>query len=202
MVCGCACRTLQQTGHMVNLHTGGGGRLMSSSYSHLCEGSKYAESVYRLCAQTLRMPTHVALPDASCMLQEEAVTQVPLKRPDGDTELENAGHNFTVPNCPQCGGILKPGVVFFGGSVPAVVANQATQLAAECDAILIAGSSISTFSVFRLVRAAKDAGKPVAAINIGSMRADPLLSFKVPHLAGEVMMRLATHPSLLVPRSG
>ena len=38
----------------------------------------------------------------------------PVRRPDGDVELRDAGHGFHVPACPKCGGTLKPDVVFFG----------------------------------------------------------------------------------------
>lgn len=84
--------------------------------------------------------------------------------------------------------------------MPPPVASRAAQLASECDAMLIVGSSVSTFSVFRLVKAARDAGKTIAAINVGDMRADSLLDWKVEALAGEVMMRLANQDSLLIPR--
>src|SRR6266851_3354870 len=39
-------------------------------------------------------------------------------RPDGDAEVEADFSTFRVPDCPCCGGILKPAVVFFGENVP------------------------------------------------------------------------------------
>lgn len=45
--------------------------------------------------------------------------QVPLRRPDGDVELVDAGVGFQLASCGVCGGdLLKPDVVFFGDSVP------------------------------------------------------------------------------------
>src|SRR5262249_50803704 len=39
--------------------------------------------------------------------------------PDGDADLEDADFSsFVVPACEDCGGILKPDVVFFGENVP------------------------------------------------------------------------------------
>ncbi len=47
-------------------------------------------------------------------------------RPDGDTELRISSETFQVPPCPRCGtGILKPTLVFFGGSVPEPVVEAA-----------------------------------------------------------------------------
>lgn len=43
---------------------------------------------------------------------------IPVRRPDGDVELQDAGRGFVVPPCPRCGGILKPDVTFFGDAIP------------------------------------------------------------------------------------
>jgi NAD+-dependent protein deacetylase sirtuin 4 len=132
---------------------------------------------------------------------QEEDEHIPVRRPDGDIELVDAGENFSIPACPSCRGILKPAVVFFGGSVPPRVVQQATELAAECDSALIVGTSVSTLSVFKHVLSIAEQGKPLAAINVGKMRADGLLEFKVAARAGEALMRLATLPTLLLPRS-
>src|SRR4051794_34631116 len=39
-------------------------------------------------------------------------------RPDGDVELDDTG-DFVLAGCTECGGVLKPHVVFFGENVPA-----------------------------------------------------------------------------------
>src|SRR5215469_10146048 len=39
--------------------------------------------------------------------------------PDGDADLDRLDFSgFEVPECPSCGGLLKPDVVFYGESVP------------------------------------------------------------------------------------
>ena len=38
-------------------------------------------------------------------------------RPDGDVDLDATG-DFVVADCLDCGGVLKPDVVFFGENVP------------------------------------------------------------------------------------
>ena len=45
--------------------------------------------------------------------------------PDGDADLELDFSQFEVIDCPQCGGILKPDVVFFGDNVPKTRVEQA-----------------------------------------------------------------------------
>src|SRR5690606_28089954 len=99
--------------------------------------------------------------------------------PDGDADVENVDFSaFDVPSC-ACGGILKPDVVFFGESVPRVRVTAAMEALARADAMLVVGSSLMVFSGFRFARAAAEAGKPIAALNIGRTRADPLLALKV-----------------------
>ncbi len=86
---------------------------------------------------------------------------------------------FNVPDCPHCGGMLKPDVVFFGENVPRDRVDLAMQALDRADAMLIVGSSLMVYSGYRFAHAAAKAGKPIAAVNQGRTRADPLLTLKV-----------------------
>lgn len=100
--------------------------------------------------------------------------------PDGDADLE--GHDFArfdVPACPSCGGIVKPDVVFFGENVPRERVEAAGRACLTADAVLVVGSSLMVFSGYRFVAAAAKAGKPIATVNLGVTRADPLVTLKV-----------------------
>jgi NAD-dependent SIR2 family protein deacetylase len=62
------------------------------------------------------------------------------------------------------------------------------------DAVLVVGSTLMVRSGYRLCEAAHAAGKPIAAINIGRTRADPLLSLKLEEDCGSALAALAaTH---------
>lgn len=103
-----------------------------------------------------------------------------MEAPDGDADLEHtAFETFDVPPCENCGGVLKPDVVFFGEGVPAPRVERAMAGVAIADAVLVVGSSLMVYSGYRFVRAAADAGKPVAAINLGRTRSDDLLTLKI-----------------------
>lgn len=103
-----------------------------------------------------------------------------LDAPDGDADLEGLDFaRFDVPPCADCGGILKPDVVFFGENVPRERVEQASRHLDAADAMLVVGSSLMVYSGYRFVRAAAAAGKPVAALNLGRTRADDLLALKV-----------------------
>jgi NAD-dependent protein deacetylase/lipoamidase sirtuin 4 len=95
--------------------------------------------------------------------------------PDGDADLpaERVAH-FRLVACRACAGTLKPEVVFFGGSVPAPVLASAWKLFSEATMLLVVGSSLAVFSGFRFARRASELGLPMAVVNLGPTRADPL----------------------------
>jgi len=101
--------------------------------------------------------------------------------PDGDAELDQINFDqFKVPNCDQCGGILKPDVVFFGEAVPGERVKQAYATISQADALLVVGSSLMVYSGYRFCRAALEQNKPVAIINQGRTRIDdqPVVKFE------------------------
>lgn len=97
-------------------------------------------------------------------------------RPDGDVELpQPAVDSFRIAPCERCGSSYqKPCVVWFGGNVPAKTVEAAKLIAERASAALVLGSTLSTFSAFRLVRAVAEKGKPVGIVNLGATRADAL----------------------------
>jgi NAD-dependent SIR2 family protein deacetylase len=119
--------------------------------------------------------------------------------PDGDALLEDVDfETFRVPACACCGGRLKPAVVFFGETVPKDRVALAYGSLRRAEAVLVIGSSLMVYSGFRFCRAAAEQGKPIAAINQGRTRADPLLRLKVDAecsaTLGALLERLGSNP--------
>jgi NAD-dependent SIR2 family protein deacetylase len=109
--------------------------------------------------------------------------------PDGDADLHDADFGaFEVPCCDACGGVLKPDVVFYGESVPRETTAAAFDAVQSADGVLAVGSSLMTWSSFRLVRAAAQRGIPVVAVNRGRTRADDLFAFKCDGDCGELLI--------------
>jgi NAD-dependent SIR2 family protein deacetylase len=115
-------------------------------------------------------------------------------RPDGDVELDDTS-SFVVPGCTDCGGVLKPDVVFFGENVPAARVERCysavDDLAARGGALLVAGSSLTVMSGFRFVRRAARAGTPVVIVNRGATRGDELATHKLEAGCSEFLTALA-----------
>lgn len=113
--------------------------------------------------------------------------------PDGDAELSDAAlAGFRTPSCLRCGGLLRPDVVFFGENVPRQLVEEALARVEEADALLVLGSSLQVFSGLRFVRHAAGRGQPIAIVNRGETRGDPLARFRIDAALGELLPALAT----------
>lgn len=100
--------------------------------------------------------------------------------PDGDAHLVSGDiDRFVVPPCTQCGGMIKPDVVFFGEAVPKDRVAAGSDAVSNADALLVVGSSLQVFSGFRFVRQAHALRKPVAILNRGVTRADDLATLRL-----------------------
>ncbi len=122
------------------------------------------------------------------------------KRPDGDVQLDDSAIDefalpARVPGCRSseevdertCGGHLKPSVVFFGGTIARDVQDRALHLASTCDTLLVLGTTLSTHSGLRLVRAAADQpATRIVLVNFGPTRADALLAALGPTRARKI----------------
>ncbi len=119
---------------------------------------------------------------------------------DGDADLtEGVEDGFRVEECPDCGGLWKPDVVFFGENVPGERLAEAWRMFGEAEALLVVGSSLAVFSGYRFpLRAAKE-GVPIGIVNLGPTRADELATVRVEGRAGEVLPALAAELRPLSP---
>ncbi|KAJ7576998.1 DHS-like NAD/FAD-binding domain-containing protein [Mycena floridula] len=119
----------------------------------------------------------------------------PRTNPDGDVALEGVSYDdFVVPDCPECFTVdhkncnHKPEVIFFGESISASVKDQSFLDVQTCDRLLIVGTTLATYSAFRLVKHALELKKPVLMINIGPSRADALPEVeKIEVTTGEIL---------------
>ncbi|AKJ67669.1 NAD-dependent deacetylase [Pandoraea thiooxydans] len=122
---------------------------------------------------------------------ERAAARSAEPAPDGDADLEVENfETFRIPTCRNCGGMLKPDVVFFGENVPLERVDAARRALEQADALLVVGSSLMVFSGYRFCVLASQWGKPIAAVNLGHTRADPLLSLKVRQPCSEALTGL------------
>jgi NAD-dependent SIR2 family protein deacetylase len=182
-----ALASLEQRGRIELLATQNVDRL------HHLAGSKNVVDLHgRLdVVRCMRCPHHLAREQMQSDLQQANPRWSALSAPDapdGDADLERCDFSqFQVPPCPRCGGILKPNVVFFGEIVPPDRVTRCMHAVVQCDAMLVLGSSLMVWSGYRFVQAAAEAGKPIAAVNLGMTRADELFELKVAQSCGDAL---------------
>jgi len=103
----------------------------------------------------------------------------PRTNPDGDVALDEVSYDdFVVPDCPSCllinqsNHIHKPEVIFFGESIPQDIRERSLSDIEKCDRLFIVGTTLATYSAFRLLKHAVELHKPVLLLNVGPSRAD------------------------------
>ncbi|MGO0575186.1 Sir2 family NAD-dependent protein deacetylase [Ornithinimicrobium panacihumi] len=114
-------------------------------------------------------------------------------QPDGDVILPaDLVESFRAPRCLVCGNDrLKPDVVFFGGSVPKALVEQAFELVDGARLLLVLGSSLQVMSGYRFVRRAARNGIPVAVVTRGGTRGTAETTLQLDNLLVDVLPRLA-----------
>ncbi len=131
-------------------------------------------------ARTPRTELDERLRAANGDLDELDATRAP-STPDGDVELpDERVAEFHLVGCERCGSdLLKPDVVFFGENVPRPRVERCYELVAGASCLLVLGSSLTVMSGLRFVHRARDLGIPVAIVNRGVTRGDPLAEVKL-----------------------
>lgn len=122
--------------------------------------------------------------------------------PDGDVDLGGAVNysTFDYPSCPRClsnppilkngekgkvevdgrgawlpsssAGVLKPAVIMFGESISDTVKTAAEDAVINARNLLVIGSSLATYSAWRLAKKALELGTPIGILNMGGVRGE------------------------------
>ncbi|XP_053986416.1 NAD-dependent protein deacylase Sirt4-like isoform X1 [Hylaeus volcanicus] len=146
-----------------------------------------------MCLNCDRRICRYSLQDILDRLNPNMTATSQMIRPDGDVDLsQEQVEEFVVPSCEACGGVLKPDIIFFGDNVPRQIVESVKYNVEHSDSLLILGSTLTTFSGYRIALQASNAGKPIAILNIGKTRADDLAKIKVEGRCGDVLSRIST----------
>jgi NAD-dependent protein deacetylase/lipoamidase len=99
-----------------------------------------------------------------------------------ETLLEQLAER-SVPLCPQCRAVLKPGVTLFGELLPPAALERATELARMATLLLVVGSSLEVWPVAGLPLEARS----FAIVNRGPTALDHRAALKIDASAGETL---------------
>ena len=94
------------------------------------------------------------------------------------------------PRCPLCGERIRPGVVWFGESLPMDNWNQAVTASLHCDLMLIVGTSGLVWPAADLPYKADSAGACVVQINPTITSFNGIATFNLCGKAGDILPKL------------
>ena len=110
--------------------------------------------------------------------------------------LHVGDHSIDVPVCPDCGGHLRPGVVWFGEAIPERALNESCAAAADCDVYLSVGTSSLVYPAAGLADLAKQSGAMVVEINPNPTTHASQFDFALAGNSGVVLPELVESLSL------
>ncbi len=134
---------------------------------------------------------HGSLHHPRCFICEE-----PYVYPETETNCAaQAGfshHESRIepPRCQLCGERIRPGVVWFGETLPQTVWQKASEACQHCDLLLIVGTSGLVWPAANLPYQADKAGIRIAQINPTVTSFNSVASFNLSGKAGEVLPEL------------
>ena len=92
-----------------------------------------------------------------------------------------------VPVCPDCGGFVRPGVVWFGEAIPQAALEAAMQAAERCDVFFSVGTSAQVWPAAGLAASAQRSGAIAVEVNPATTDLSGASDYRLPHPAGEVL---------------
>lgn len=95
-----------------------------------------------------------------------------------------------LPACDVCGGLMRPGVVWFGEAIDPDVMRASVDAVLDCDLLLVIGTSGLVYPAAGLARAAKEAGAAVAEFNLEEGGVSAWVDHFVPGSADATLPRL------------
>lgn len=95
-----------------------------------------------------------------------------------------------LPACKACGGLTRPGVVWFGESLPQGAMEAAAEHTMQSDVLLVIGTAGAVYPAAGLVSIAERAGARVIVINLDPMQQDGLAHHVLRGKAGQILPAL------------
>jgi len=105
---------------------------------------------------------------------------------NGIVEAEDA----PLPQCPGCGGLPRPAIVWFGEQLDVHLLEQAFDVAKHCDAMIVIGTSGQVQPAAMLPILARQSGAMVVEINLEPTPLTEYANYSLYAPAGELLPRL------------
>ncbi len=97
-----------------------------------------------------------------------------------------------VPTCNNCGGLIRPDVVWFGEALPADTFRTANIKASNCDICFVIGTSALVYPAAHIPEKAKRTGAFIVEINIEKTNLSEIADITLIGKSGEILPELLT----------
>ena len=114
----------------------------------------------------------------------------PFDYPPGIPEEPEGGRRLEPPRCVHCGEYIRPGVVWFGESLPEKAWQAAQQAAHYCDLLFSIGTSSLVWPAAQLPETAARNGAAIVQINPEPTALDRTARFNLRGKAGDILPAL------------
>lgn len=108
----------------------------------------------------------------------------------GEGRAVDATRLETLPHCRECGGLLRPDVVWFGEMLPVRAVEAAFGAAAEAEACLVIGTMGAVYPAAGVAHAAKATGASVIVVDPGLTELDGIADIRLTGTAGDVVPQI------------
>ena len=114
----------------------------------------------------------------------------PYRHPEVPPDLPADGARIDPPRCEACGALIRPGVVWFGESLPAIEWECAVEAAKQCDVFLCCGTSSLVHPAASLIDMAIGVGATTVQVNPNITAYDTSVTVAVRGPAGIALPRI------------
>jgi len=97
---------------------------------------------------------------------------------------------LSLPPCCECGGMARPGVVWFGESLPTEIWSSAERATLHCDVFLVIGTSAAVYPAAGLIPLAKSSGARIIEVNTETTEISSNVDCTLIGPAGELLPQL------------
>jgi NAD-dependent deacetylase len=95
-----------------------------------------------------------------------------------------------IPDCEECGGMLKPDAVLFGEALPQEVLEEASRRSSDCDLFIVVGSTLVVYPAAYMPIYAVRGGARLIIVNLSDTPMDAQADVVIRAKAGEAMSRI------------
>jgi len=114
----------------------------------------------------------------------------PFSLPTGIPDEPHDGWRLSPPICEECGGLIRPGVVWFNEQLPENIFHVALEACSSCDLLIVVGTSGAVYPVARLPEVASSSGRNIIQINQARSELDSVCTWNLRGNAGKLLPTL------------